>query len=135
MEATEPLWMRVPRKDYYARHMGQGRHWDVAVIGAGITGITCAWSLARSGFSVAVFEAHEVGSGATGSTSAHLTEVLDARYHRIIHDRGEGVARELATASREAIDFIERTSLEQQIDCQFTRVPGYLYAQTEAQAQ
>jgi glycine/D-amino acid oxidase-like deaminating enzyme/nitrite reductase/ring-hydroxylating ferredoxin subunit len=133
MEATEPLWMKVPRRDFYARHMGQGRHWDVAIIGAGITGITCAWWLARAGFSVAVFEAHEVGSGSTGSTSAHLTEVLDLRYHELISTFGEAAAREIAQGSRDAIDFIERTSQEEQLECQFQRLPGYLYAQSPAQ--
>lgn len=135
MEATEPLWMNVPRKDVYARHMGQGRHWDVAVIGAGITGITAAWLLARSGVSVAVFEAYQVGSGATGRTSAHLTEVLDLRYHQILKNRGEEATREIAKASREAIDFIERIAQEEQINCDFKRVPGYLFAQTEQQAE
>ena len=133
MEATEPLWSNVPRKDFYARHMGQGRHWDVAIIGAGITGITCAWSLARSGLSVAIFEAHEVGSGVTGRTSAHLTEVLDNRYQHIIRVFGERAAREIGQATRNAIDFIERIALEQQLDCDFVRVPGYLFAQTSEQ--
>jgi glycine/D-amino acid oxidase-like deaminating enzyme/nitrite reductase/ring-hydroxylating ferredoxin subunit len=134
MDSTEPLWMNVPRRDFYARYRGEGRHWDVAIIGAGITGVTCAWALAREGVSVAVFEAHEVGSGATSFTSAHLTEVLDLRYHRIISAFGEEAARELAQGSRDAIDFIERTSLEQKIDCQFRRVPGHLFAQNQAQA-
>ena len=135
MEATEPLWTNVPRRDFYATHMGQGRHWDVAIIGAGITGITCAWSLARSGLSVAIFEAHEVGSGVTGRTSAHLTEALDSRYQHIIRVFGERAAREIGQATREAIDFIERIALEQQLDCDFVRVPGYLFAQNNAQVE
>lgn len=134
MDATEPLWMQVPRKDFYARHMGQGRHWDVAIIGAGITGTTCAWHLARAGVSVAVFEAHEVGSGTTGRTTAHLTEVLDTRYHQLIKVVGEEGARELAAGTRDAIEFIERMAVEQQLDCQFKRLPGYLFARNAAQA-
>jgi glycine/D-amino acid oxidase-like deaminating enzyme/nitrite reductase/ring-hydroxylating ferredoxin subunit len=134
MNATEPLWMNVPRKDFYARHMGQGRHWDVAIIGAGITGISCAWHLARAGVSVAVFEAHEVGSGTTGRTTSHLTEVLDTRYHQLIKVVGEEGARELAFGTREAIEFIERVAQEQQLDCQFKRLPGYLFARNATQA-
>jgi len=134
MNATEPIWMQVPRKDFYARHMGQGRHWDVAIIGAGITGISCAWHLARAGVSVAVFDAHSVGSGSTGYTTAHLTEALDTRYHQLIKVVGDEGARELAQGTREAIEFIERTAQEQQLDCQFKRLPGYLFAKTAAQA-
>ncbi len=130
MEATESLWMDQPQLEAFPRYVGQGRHWDVIVIGGGITGVTCAWLLERAGLEVALFESNELTFGATGRTSAHLTEVLDTRYHALVKDRGEDGAALIAQASREAIDFIERTSLEQMIDCQFLRVPGYLYALT-----
>jgi len=134
MEATESLWMEQPRLESYPRYVGQGRHWDVIIIGGGITGVTCAWLLERAGLEVALFEAQELTAGATGRTSAHVTEVLDTRYHSLVKDRGEEGAALIAHACREAIDFIERTSLEQQLECQFLRVPGYLYALTGEQA-
>ena len=134
MEASESLWMGQPRLESYPRYVGQGRHWDVIVIGGGITGVTTAWLLERAGLEVALFEARELTGGTTSRTSAHLTEVLDTRYHELLDDRGEEGASLIAQASREAIDFVERTSLEQRIDCEFLRVPGYLYATTGEQA-
>jgi sarcosine oxidase subunit beta len=38
---------------------------DVAVVGAGITGLASAWQLARRGLSVTVFDGRGIGSGAT----------------------------------------------------------------------
>jgi sarcosine oxidase subunit beta len=38
---------------------------DVAVVGAGITGLATAWQLARRGLSVSVFDGRGIGSGAT----------------------------------------------------------------------
>lgn len=134
MEATQSLWMEEPRHELYPRYAGQGRHFDVIIIGGGITGVTCAWLLERAGLEVAVFESKELTGGATGRTSAHLTEVLDVRYHALVKSRGKAAARLIAQANREAIDFIERTSQAQKIDCQFMRVPGYLYALTGDQA-
>ncbi|HEY1086997.1 MAG TPA: FAD-dependent oxidoreductase, partial [Archangium sp.] len=128
MNATEPLWAQAPRSQAWPRYAEQGRHFDVIIIGAGITGLTCAWLLERAGVSIAVFEAGVVGSGVTGRTSAHLTLELDTRYQTVIKTRGEEATREIAQGQRDAIDFIERTALEQQIDCDFERVPGYLYA-------
>lgn len=135
MNATEPLWAQAPRSQAWPRYAEQGRHFDVIIIGAGITGLTCAWLLERAGVSIAVFEAGVVGSGVTGRTSAHLTLELDTRYQTVIKTRGEEATREVAQGQRDAIDFIERTALEQQIDCDFERVPGYLYALDQAQAK
>ncbi len=52
---------------------------DVLVIGAGITGITAAWLLKKSGCRVAVVDQYGVGGGETGHTTVHLTCVTDAR--------------------------------------------------------
>jgi glycine oxidase len=39
---------------------------DVAVVGAGIVGTTCAWLLAREGLRVTVFDGEGIGSGSSG---------------------------------------------------------------------
>jgi len=43
---------------------------DVVVIGGGYTGLAAALHLAEAGTSVAVVEAHAVGWGASGATTA-----------------------------------------------------------------
>jgi len=50
---------------------------DVAIIGAGITGLTAAWQLRKAGLKVAVLDLHGVARGATGHTSGHLTALPD----------------------------------------------------------
>lgn len=136
MEATDSVWMSsAPRERSYPHYAESGQHFDVVVIGAGITGLTCAWLLEQAGLTVGIFESSVIGGGVTGRTSAHLTEALDTRYQRILKDRGEQATREIAQAQRGAIDFIERLALEQQIDCQFERVSGYLYALDARQAE
>lgn len=49
---------------------------DVAVVGAGIVGASCAEALAARGLRVEIFEARFPGSGSTGSAMGHLV-VLD----------------------------------------------------------
>jgi glycine/D-amino acid oxidase-like deaminating enzyme/nitrite reductase/ring-hydroxylating ferredoxin subunit len=135
MDATEPLWTNAPRKGEYPTYTGQGDHFDVAVIGGGITGITCAFLLKRAGLRVAVFEAGTIGSGVSGRTSAHLTQVLDIRFHQLAKKVGDAACADIARSCREAIDFIEHTAIDQEIDCDFKRVPGFLYAQTSKEAE
>ncbi len=102
---------------------------DVAVVGGGITGITAALILSRSGKRVALLERNTIASGETGNTTSHLTEAVDARYKTLIKDFGEDNARLVAQSSREAIDWIEAAVREAGIDCGFARVPGYLYTE------
>jgi glycine/D-amino acid oxidase-like deaminating enzyme len=47
---------------------------DVLVAGGGISGLTTALFLQRAGYRTAILEQHQIGSGETGRTSAHVTE-------------------------------------------------------------
>ncbi|MGV4797070.1 FAD-dependent oxidoreductase [Rhizobium sp. F40D2] len=49
---------------------------EVAVIGAGFTGLNAARTLAQSGVKVALLEAEHVGYGASGRYGGHLTAVI-----------------------------------------------------------
>ncbi|HVT10187.1 MAG TPA: FAD-dependent oxidoreductase [Polyangia bacterium] len=106
---------------------------DVAVVGAGITGVTAARLLQSTGRKVAILEARRVGKGETGKTTAHLTEALDTRYHLLISRFGTDGARLAAEGQRLAIDQIATYARDLQIACDFRRVPGYLYADDRSQ--
>ena len=101
---------------------------DVAVVGAGIAGLTTAYLLAREGRSVAVVDDGGVASGMTGATTAHLVTALDRRYADIERVRGAEESRLAAESHGKAIDTIERLSREEGIECGFQRVNGYLFA-------
>ncbi len=103
---------------------------DVAIVGGGITGLTAALLLKRAGLSVAVIEAHDLGGGVTGFTTAHISEVPDIGYQELIDRFGESDARLAAQSRRAAIAQIAKLVEEEQIDCQFQRVPGYLYGES-----
>lgn len=109
------------------------RRVDVAVIGAGITGITAACMLKRAGKTVAVLEDRRVGKGETGKTTAHLTEALDARYEHLITNFGEDGARLANRSQREAIERIASFVSDLSIPCDFERLPGFLYTENKEQ--
>ena len=62
---------------------------DVCVVGAGIAGLTTAYLLARQGKSVIVLDHGDIGSGETGRTTAHLSNVIDDRYTEMERLHGE----------------------------------------------
>lgn len=102
---------------------------DVAIIGAGITGLTAALKLAEAGKTVVVLEARMIGSGVTGGTSAHVTEAVDARYKDLSKHFGVDGARLVAQSSRAALEHIASRVAALDIACDLQRVSGYLYTE------
>ena len=100
---------------------------DVVVVGAGISGLTTAYCLAKSGKKVVVLDDGFVGSGETGRTTAHASNALDDRYAEIERLHGSDGAKLAADSHTAAIAFIESTALAEGIDCDFKRLDGYLF--------
>ena len=101
---------------------------DVIVIGAGITGLTTAYRLLKSGRSVAVLERARCGEIDTGHTSAHLTMVTDTPLSELVKRFGKSHAQAVWDAGLAAINEIDSIRRDEQIDCAFEWVDGYLHA-------
>lgn len=74
---------------------------DVAVIGAGITGLVTALLLARAGRSVTVLEAGAIGAGSTGRSTAKVSVLQGTRLSTITGRHGTEVARQYVRANLE----------------------------------
>ncbi len=100
---------------------------EIAVVGAGIAGLTTAYLLAREGRRVAVIDPGEIGGGETSRTTAHLSNVIDDRFTTIERLHGARGARLAASSHGAAIEAIERILAAEKIDAEFERVDGYLF--------
>ncbi|HZZ59504.1 MAG TPA: FAD-dependent oxidoreductase [Opitutaceae bacterium] len=101
---------------------------DVAVIGAGITGLTAAYLLRRAGLSVAVLDRARAGGVDTMSTTGHLTSVTDERLHTLARRFGPAAARAVWDAGGAAIDHIDACICREGLHCNFAWVPGFLHS-------
>ena len=107
---------------------GNKAAYDVCVAGAGIAGLTTAYHLLKAGRSVLVLDAQDrVAQGETLFTTAHLSSILDDRFSRLQSIRGLDAAKLAYQSHSAAIDAIERTAADENIDCDFLRVDGFLF--------
>lgn len=108
---------------------------DVAVIGAGIAGLTAALLLRRAGASVAVVEAGRVGRGVSGHSTAKVTSQHGLAYAALVASIGEASARGYAESNQSAIERVAAFVAEEEIACAFERAPAYLYAEADGAAR
>ncbi|MBD2035304.1 FAD-dependent oxidoreductase [Leptolyngbya sp. FACHB-321] len=105
-------------------------HADVCVVGAGIAGLATAYLLAKQQKAVVVLEGRAIGGGQTVRTTAHLATALDDRYDEIEATRGKEAAKLVADSFTAAIARVEAIVTAENIDCDFERLDGYLFAAT-----
>ena len=94
---------------------------DVAVIGAGLTGLSTALHLARAGADVVLLESHTVGWGASGRNGGMATTGLAISYPKAVKRYGNYEAARMYTAYNDAIDTVEKVVRDEGIDCDFAR--------------
>lgn len=109
--------------------------YDCLIIGGGITGLTAAVLLQQQGTKVALADAHNVGFGTTGGTSAHINTFADTTYPEVESAFGEEGAKLFAEAINEGASIIKLMVTDLNIDCQHEGKTGYLYAETDDEAK
>lgn len=100
---------------------------DVCVVGGGIAGLTTAYLLTRAGKRVTVIDDGPIAGGETARTTAHLSWAIDDHIYRIAKWHGDEKARLAVESHVAAVDQIETIVAMENIDCDFTRLDGYLF--------
>ncbi|WP_416670549.1 FAD-dependent oxidoreductase [Egbenema bharatensis] len=104
---------------------------DVAIVGAGIAGVTTAFLLKRAGKTVALLEANEIATGVSGHTTAKVTSLHQLVYANLIKEAGEQKAKLYAQSNQAAVEQVAALVQEEQIACDFSRQNAYTFAETE----
>ncbi len=101
---TRPFWLEESPPAVQRRALDRV---DVAVIGAGITGCSCALAIARGGLRVRVVDARGIGEGASGRNGGFALRGGAARYDVARETYGPDSARELWRRTEKALDRFE----------------------------
>lgn len=131
-----PLWFddealpgREPAGDPPAREHEQvhGRY-DVAVVGAGLTGLVTALMLTDLGHRVVVLEARTVGAGTTGGSTAKVSVLQGTRLSAIDAKHSTEVLGQYVSGNQFGLDWLVQFCAEQDVAIQrpdaLTFAPG-----------
>jgi glycine/D-amino acid oxidase-like deaminating enzyme len=94
---------------------------DVAVIGAGYTGLSAARTLGRRGAKVVVLEAKTIGWGASSRNGGMVLAGLKLGVSKLISMYERELARRMYAASLASIDCVEQVVREEGIECDLAR--------------
>ena len=121
------LWLeRAPAGNHPS--LTSDREYDVAVLGAGIAGVSLALELAEAGLRVGLLEAGTVGGGASGNSTAKISSLHALTYDELASKQGESVAGAYGRANQAGLESIARRVEELQVECDFERRDAYTYA-------
>ncbi|HSK96526.1 MAG TPA: FAD-dependent oxidoreductase [Euzebyales bacterium] len=127
------LWMTTTSAPPRPAVSGE-QEYDVAVVGAGITGLTTAVLAKRAGMRVAVLEMGEVGQGVTGFTTAKITSLHQLVYAELVQRHNEATARVYGAANEAAIAQIAELVDTYDIGCAFERREAVTWTTAEDMA-
>jgi glycine/D-amino acid oxidase-like deaminating enzyme/nitrite reductase/ring-hydroxylating ferredoxin subunit len=102
---------------------------DIVIVGGGITGLTAAMLLSQAGKEVIVLEALKIGLGTTGNSTGNLYTSVDESLSHIRKKWNEDVMQAVVKSRSAALNFIESTINQYNIDCDFARQPFTYFAE------
>ena len=125
-ERTTPIWIR---EDLPADRpsLTSDLRTEVAIVGAGLTGLSVAYELALAGKQVVVVDRGRVGRGQSARTTAQLAWQLDDYYHELRKERGDAETVAYYRRARAAVERIGEIARAEGIDCDYEVIDGYLY--------
>lgn len=125
-ENSRSAWMDIDLAPG-SRAIASDARVDVAIVGAGIAGLSIAYELSQKGLSVLVLDRGPIAGGMTSRTTAHLAPICDDSLSELLSMRGLEEAKGFQASQSAAVDRIESIVERHAIDCEFRRLDGILF--------
>lgn len=127
----QSLWQSAADSFTPKQPAEEHKTFDVIIIGGGITGLTTALLLQANGKKCLLVEAHNIGFGTTGGSTAHLNTVLDTPYSTIEENFSADAAQLMCNGAKEAIHLVDLVTMKYDIQCDFVYKVAVTYAETD----
>ena len=120
-------WLSSTKKIEIEKQINNNYVVDVCIVGAGITGLSTAYYLAKNGLKVIVVDKSEIGEKTSGHTTAKITLQHGLIYNYLINTFGIDYALNYFKANEKAILNIKNIIDTENIDCDFEFKNNYIY--------
>ena len=124
-------WEQVPRPRLPDRALPKTV--DVAVIGAGYTGLHAALQTARGGRTTIVFDAEDAGWGCSTRNGGQISTSIKPSFEQLARRHGSQRAFEILKEGQRSLDWIADFVRSEAIDCDFGQVGRFHAAHNAAQ--
>ena len=119
------LWTRTAQLPEFPPLHGDART-EVLVIGGGIAGILCVWSLRQAGVEAMLVESDRICGGVTKHTTAKVTAQHGLLYSRLVREFDLDTAQRYLQANLEGLE--RYRTLCRSIDCDFQEKDNFVYS-------
>ncbi len=99
---------------------------DVLIVGGGLAGVLCAWSLSQVGVDCVLIEQNRLMSGVSGRTTAKLTAQHGLIYDKLLKKYGREKAEGYWQANQTAVEALR--AIAGKTDCDLETQNSYVYA-------
>ena len=106
---------------------------DVAIVGAGITGLNAALELARAGRSVVALDAENLGHGASTRNAGYVGRTLKHSFSELLRKYGAAYAVSAYREMQAAFDAVAERVRTEQIECGFKASGRLILARAQRQ--
>ncbi|WP_201714176.1 NAD(P)/FAD-dependent oxidoreductase [Rossellomorea arthrocnemi] len=106
------------------------KKYDVAIIGGGMSGALCAYSLVQAGLKVAIIEKRTVAAGSSSANTGLLQFSNDVMLHNMMQQIGKEKAVRFYTLCLKAIENLEQIAKNLPCSPEFIRRKSIYYAST-----
>ncbi len=104
---------------------------DLLIVGAGITGLTCAYFLRNQKEKIMLVDKGSFGMGVTSHTTGKLNYLQETIYQKLEKNYNIHTSQLYFQSQKEAIQLVKQIVKENHIDCHLEEVDSFLYTNEE----
>lgn len=131
---AESLW-RATTNPINVSSLNESIKTDIVIVGAGITGITAAYLLAKQNLNIVLIDRRKLLDLTTARTTGKITAQHGLIYDELIQNIGLEGARLYYEAQNEAIQLVEQIIEDESIPCHFEIENSYLFTNKEEELE
>lgn len=119
------IWLSTSNMQNYDS-IKQNIECDIAIIGGGLTGITCGYMLSKEGYNISIFEKEKLMHKTSGHTTVKITSERGLIYNYLSNSFDDEYTRKYFEANQQAIKNIKQIIDNENIDCDFKYQDSYV---------